>query len=90
MTGAGVDEIAAPSRGSAYALVGSQGLFERAHHGWRPVFTRPPAAALTALAVDPQNPETLYVATDDGRIFGTRDGGDSWRRLQAPSIPKTD
>ena len=89
MTGARVDELAAPSRGSAYALVGSQGLFERTHHGWRPVFTRPPAVALTALAVNQQNPEALYVATDDGRIFGTRDGGDSWRKLQAPSLPKT-
>jgi photosystem II stability/assembly factor-like uncharacterized protein len=89
MAGARVDEIAAPSRGSAYALVGSQGLFKRAQHGWRPVFTPPPATALAILAVDPQSPETLYVVTDDGRIFGTRDGGDNWRSLPAPPIPKT-
>ena len=49
----------------------------------------PAAADLSVLAVDPQSPETLYVATDDGRIFETRDGGDSWRSLQAPSSPKT-
>ena len=89
MAAAGVDEIAAPSRGSAYALVGPQGLFKRAHHGWRPVFTPPPATALAILAVDPQSPETLYVVTDDGRIFGTRDGGESWRTVSAPPIPKT-
>jgi photosystem II stability/assembly factor-like uncharacterized protein len=89
MTAAGVDEIAAPTRGSAYALVSSQGLFKRTHHGWRRVLAGPPAAALTVLAVDPQSPETLYVATDDGRIFGTTDGGDSWRRLKSPLIPKT-
>ena len=88
MAGARVDEIAAASRGSAYALVGSQGLFKRAQHGWRPVVTRP-AAAASVMAVDPQSPETLYVATDDGRIFGTRDGGDSWKRLRTPSIPKS-
>ena len=41
-----------------------------------------------ALAVDPQSPETLYVATDEGRIFGTSDGGDSWKSL-GPSIRKT-
>ena len=41
MAGAGVDEVAAPSRGSAYALVGSQGLFKRAHHGWRLLFAGP-------------------------------------------------
>ena len=89
MSGAGVDEIAAPSRGSAYALVGPQGLFKRAHHGWRPVFTPPPATALAILAVDPQSPETLYVVSDDDRISRTRDGGESWRRVPAPPIPKT-
>jgi photosystem II stability/assembly factor-like uncharacterized protein len=41
------------------------------------------------MAVDPQSPETLYVVTDDGRIFGTRDGGDSWRRVSTPPIPKS-
>lgn len=89
MTAAMVDELAAPSRGSAYALVGSQGPFERAHRRWRPVFTGPPASALTALAVDQESPETLYVATGNGRIFGTRDGGDSWRSLGALSIRKS-
>jgi photosystem II stability/assembly factor-like uncharacterized protein len=89
MTAAGVDEIAAPTRGSAYALVSPQGLFKRTHHGWRRVFTGPPAAALTVLAVDPQRPETLYVATDDGRILGTSDGGHEWRGLQSTPIPKT-
>jgi photosystem II stability/assembly factor-like uncharacterized protein len=87
MTAAQVDELAAPSRGSAYAL-SQRGLFKRAHGSWRPVFT-PPTMSLRGLAVDPQRPETVYVATDDGRIFGTRDGGDNWRRLPAPSIPKT-
>ena len=89
MSGAGVDEIAAPSRGSAYALVGPQGLFKRAHHGWRPVLTPPPATALAILAVDPQSPETLYVVSDDDRISRTRDGGESWRRVPSPPIPKT-
>jgi photosystem II stability/assembly factor-like uncharacterized protein len=89
ITAARVDALAAPSRGSAYALVSSQGLFKRAHHGWRPVFTYPRAMLLTVLAVDPQRPETVYVVTDDGRIFKTRDGGDTWRSLPTPPIPDT-
>jgi photosystem II stability/assembly factor-like uncharacterized protein len=89
MSAAWVHEVAAPSSGSAYALVSSQGLFKREPRGWRPVFAGPAAASLSVLAVDPQSPETLYVVTDDGRIFKTSDGGDAWRRLQAPSIPKT-
>ena len=73
---------------SAYALVSSQGLFKRAYDGWGRVFAAPAASALTALAVDPQSPETLYVATDEGRIFRTSDGGDSWKSL-GPSIRKS-
>jgi photosystem II stability/assembly factor-like uncharacterized protein len=86
LTAAEVDKVAAPSRGSAYALVGSQGLFKRTQHGWRRVSGSP---AASVLAVDPQSPETLYVVTNDGRISRTRDGGDSWRRLGTLSIPKT-
>jgi photosystem II stability/assembly factor-like uncharacterized protein len=89
MTEAGVEDVAAAPGNSAYALVSSQGLFERAHDGWARVFTGQPVSAFSFLAVDPQSPETLYGVTRDGRIFGTSDGGDSWRRLQAPSIPKT-
>jgi photosystem II stability/assembly factor-like uncharacterized protein len=88
MTAAGVTALAAPGRDSVYALVSQRGLFKRAHGSWRPVFT-PSTMALRLLAVDPQSPETVYVATDDGRIFRTRDGGDTWRRLPARSIPKT-
>lgn len=86
--GAEGDEVAAPSRGSAYALVSSQ-VFKRAPGGWRPVFTAPPTVGLTVLTLDPQKPETLYVVADDDSIFKTSDGGDSWRRVSAPLIPKT-
>jgi photosystem II stability/assembly factor-like uncharacterized protein len=87
MTGAAVEDVAAAPGNSAYALVSSQGLFKRARDGWGRVFAAPAASALTALAVDPQSPETLYVATDDGRIYRTSDGGDSWKSL-GPSIRK--
>jgi len=86
--GAEVDEVAASSPGSAYAVVSSQ-VFRRAHDGWRPVFTARPTVGLTVLAVDPQRPETIYVAADDDSIFKTSDGGDTWRRLRPPPIPKT-
>ncbi|MGE5278564.1 MAG: WD40/YVTN/BNR-like repeat-containing protein [Acidobacteriota bacterium] len=37
--------------------------------------------ALTALAIDPVDPEIVYVATVDGDVYGTRDGGRSWQPL---------
>jgi photosystem II stability/assembly factor-like uncharacterized protein len=89
MAGARVDELAAPVGGSVYALVDSQGLFERARGGWRPASAGLPTLDLSALAVDPQRPERVFVVGGGKKIYTTTNGGESWRRLQAPPISKT-
>jgi photosystem II stability/assembly factor-like uncharacterized protein len=40
-------------------------------------------AEVRALAVHPQDPQTLYAGTDAG-LFRTTDGGDQWERLPGP------
>ena len=39
---------------------------------------------ITALLVDPRNPETLYAANAGGRIFRSDDSGDRWTDLGTP------
>ena len=42
---------------------------------------RPPGGEITALAVDPMKPATLYGGTNEGLVFKTVDGGRSWHVL---------
>jgi photosystem II stability/assembly factor-like uncharacterized protein len=83
MTGVRVDDLAAPTRDSAYAI-SSQGLLRRAGGRWLHASAGLPTLNLSALAVDPQRPEAIYVATETEALFRTTDGGKSWRRLQSP------
>jgi photosystem II stability/assembly factor-like uncharacterized protein len=39
----------------------------------------PLGGALTSMAIDPQNPDILYVGTASGRIFTSVNGGRSWK-----------
>ncbi len=34
-----------------------------------------------AIAIDPQEPDNVFVATRPGELFGSRDGGDTWASL---------
>jgi photosystem II stability/assembly factor-like uncharacterized protein len=40
-----------------------------------------PIMAMTALAIDPAHPTTLYVATDSRGVFRSTDAGTSWHSL---------
>ena len=40
-------------------------------------------AGITALAIDPANPSTLYVATSGRGIFRSTDAGSSWHPFNA-------
>lgn len=51
---------------------------------WRPA-TGLEGGTVTALAVDPQNPETVFAATDQAGVFKSADGGRTWRSLNLPS-----
>lgn len=39
------------------------------------------------VAVAPSNGQVIYTGSDDGRIFVTRNGGTSWRNINAASLP---
>jgi photosystem II stability/assembly factor-like uncharacterized protein len=43
-----------------------------------PEITRTKRGSATALAESPKNPEVLYVGSDDGALWVTRDGGVKW------------
>jgi photosystem II stability/assembly factor-like uncharacterized protein len=46
-----------------------------------PEITRTKQGSATAIAESPKNPNVLYVGTDDGALWGTRDGGKEWVNL---------
>ncbi|HEV8062604.1 MAG TPA: PDZ domain-containing protein [Gemmataceae bacterium] len=48
-----------------------------------PEITRTHNGMATALAESPRNPEVLYVGTDDGWLWVTRDGGKTWTNITA-------
>ncbi len=54
-----------------------------------PEITRTERGSATALAESPLDPDVLYVGTDDGALWMTRDGGKEWIDLfaVAPSTP---
>ncbi|MCO6453773.1 MAG: PDZ domain-containing protein [Pirellulaceae bacterium] len=46
-----------------------------------PQITRTDRGSATALAESPRDPNVLYVGTDDGALWGTRNGGQTWEDL---------
>jgi photosystem II stability/assembly factor-like uncharacterized protein len=48
-----------------------------------PEITRTKKGSGTALAESPKNPDVLWVGTDDGNLWVTRDGGTNWNELSA-------
>jgi len=46
-----------------------------------PELTRTKAGTITAIAESPKNPDLLWVGTDDGNLWVTRDGGARWDNL---------
>ena len=72
----------APSIDAAWA-VGERGLVLRltVPGGWTPVPSRPDAATLVAVAAT--SADVARVTTEDGRVFVTTDGGQSWAPVPA-------
>ncbi len=46
---------------------------------WKPM--GPPGGDVLTLAADPSDPRRVYLGTADGHIFGSTDGGESWKIL---------
>lgn len=49
-----------------------------------PEITRTGRGSATALSESPRDPEVLYVGSDDGSLWRTRDGGESWENIIFP------
>src|SRR5579862_6446874 len=55
---------------------------------WTPVNTGfPDSTEVTALAIDPTTPTTLYAGTFDAGVFKSTDGGDSWSIVTTTPTP---
>lgn len=54
-----------------------------------PQITRSDKGSATAIAESPRNPDVLYVGTDDGALWVTRDGTKTWADISAAvGLPK--
>lgn len=89
-------EVHPEDRGRVYAATG-QSVYVSRNRGdeWAELATRPARHYSSVMALDPKDPERLYVAAADGaphdwptreqgadsRLFVSSDGGDSWRQL---------
>ena len=89
MTGARVSALAVDGRHrrTAYAIVGSQGVFKRVGGDWRAANVGLPSLDASGLAVSPRG-GTVYVALDSD-VFRSSDRARTWRRVHAPSATET-
>lgn len=53
-----------------------------------PDITATERGSATAFAESPRDPDVLYVGSDDGAVWRTRDGGNSWQCLYMPEEEK--
>ena len=70
--------------GIVYAAMGQRGIFESRDGGarWRAVRVSVAYREVTAITVDPRQPQTVYAGTDNG-VIKSLDGGRSWRTANA-------
>jgi photosystem II stability/assembly factor-like uncharacterized protein len=84
------------SHNSSIFYSGSQFLYRSIARGDNvktisPELTRTKGGTITAIAESPKNPDVLWVGTDDGNLWITRDGGVKWDnlldKLKASGLP---
>lgn len=57
---------------------------------WKEVFTEAAAGPLViAMALDKNNPQTVYAATSDNQVMKSVDGGNSWKNIYRDNSPVT-
>lgn len=61
--------------------------FEREGEKWVPVERALTYWSMTCLAVDPEDPNLVYVGTERSGLFVSRDGGATWKRPD-PNMPR--
>lgn len=69
----------ASTRALSVTLVFSLATADAAEWAWRPMLAAPRIGGrLWSLAVDPANPERIFIGTEEGTIVRSIDGGSSW------------
>ena len=80
-------------RSTWYVAVGSGGLWKTVNAGitWTPIFDDLPSYSIGDVAIDPNNPDVVWVGTGEnvsGRhvawgdgVYRSRDGGRSWEQM---------
>jgi photosystem II stability/assembly factor-like uncharacterized protein len=75
-----------------YAATGSGGLFKTTNAGttWQAIFVRPGTISIGDIAIDPKNPDSIWVGTGEANlrnsvsfgsgVFFSGDGGTTWER----------
>src|SRR5258706_11652774 len=76
-----------------YAATGSGGLFKSSNNGvtWEPVFDHEATVAIGDVAVDPNNPDTVWVGTGEANprnsvswgdgVYKSTNGGKTWTNM---------
>ncbi len=79
-----------------YVAVGSGGLWKTTNKGitWKPIFDQQASYSLGTVALDPNNPEVVWVGTGEnvsGRhvgwgdgVYKSMDGGKTWKQMGLP------
>ncbi len=85
----------------AYAGAADGGVWQTTNGGatWTALTDQQPSLAIGAIALDPQNPNTIYVGTGEADncspcyygagILKSTDGGATWSNIQAPFVDST-
>lgn len=84
-------------RSTWYVAVGSGGVWKTTNAGttWTPIFDDQPSYSIGTVALDPTNPDIVWVGTGEnvsGRhvawgtgLYRSRDGGSSWEHMGLPT-----
>ncbi|MBS1828357.1 MAG: hypothetical protein JST93_23830 [Acidobacteria bacterium] len=77
----------------AYVATGGGGLWKTVNHGvtWTPIFERQNTFSIGDIAIDPQNPEVIWVGTGEANprnsvsfgdgVYRSGDGGKTWQHM---------
>ncbi len=76
--------------GIIYVGTENSGIYKSIDGGlsWRPSHTGLIRAAIYGMAIDPENPETVYATGDVGVLYISRNGGETWSFIDITGEPE--
>lgn len=90
---AALDAVREGKRLTIYVGAASGGVWKSVNGGttYKPVFDKQPVQSIGAVAIDPRNPQTIWVGTGEGwtrnstslgdGVYKSTDGGDNWTNM---------